>query len=84
VFQRTQAFPLGQRAPHSTFPTHHRLWDTTRRSSWCQMWGGTQFTSNTPADLFQSIHPYKIPPVVAWTVSQIREACIGWPCAPVY
>jgi len=29
VFQRTQAFPLGQRAPHSTFPTHHRLWDTT-------------------------------------------------------
>jgi hypothetical protein len=29
AFQRTQDFPLGQRVPHSTFPAHHRLWDTT-------------------------------------------------------
>jgi hypothetical protein len=32
MFQRTQAFLLGQCAPHSMFPTHHRLWDTTRRA----------------------------------------------------
>jgi len=30
VFQRTEGFPLGQRASHSTFPSHHRLWDTTQ------------------------------------------------------
>jgi hypothetical protein len=28
VFQHTQNFSLGQYIPHSTFPTHHRLWDT--------------------------------------------------------
>jgi hypothetical protein len=28
VFQRTQGFPLGQRATYSTFPTDHRFWDT--------------------------------------------------------
>jgi len=25
----TQDFPLAQNVPHSTFPNHHRLWDTT-------------------------------------------------------
>jgi hypothetical protein len=31
VFQRTHDSPLGQHIPHSTFPTHHRLWDTTNK-----------------------------------------------------
>jgi hypothetical protein len=38
VFQRTQDFPFGQRVPHSTFPTHHRLWDTTLVQAWIGPW----------------------------------------------
>jgi hypothetical protein len=30
VFQHTLDFPLGQHIPHSTFPTHHCLWNTNR------------------------------------------------------
>ena len=39
MFQRNQDFPFGQRLPHSTFPTHHHLWDTTLVQAWRGPWG---------------------------------------------
>ena len=37
-------------------------------------------SSATNQHLFQLIHPYKIPLVVAWTVSPSREGFVGCPC----
>jgi hypothetical protein len=68
--------------PHSTFLTHHRLWDTSRSSFFGVRRRVEHSSPATLQQIFHSIHPYKIPPVVAWTVSPIQEACTGWPCAP--
>lgn len=35
----------------------------------------------TTQHIFQSIHPFKIPLVVAWMVSPSWEVCVGCPCA---
>ena len=41
----------------------------------CHILRGEHSSPATLQQIFQSIHPYKIPPDVAWTVSPIREAC---------